>query len=47
MRWCGGGGGGGGDEEEIEIDISFSEVLLLNESEKQCVILQGDLHAGL
>jgi hypothetical protein len=38
MQWCGGSGGGGGGEEEeeqIEIDISFSQVLLLNESAKQ------------
>jgi len=41
MQWCGcSGGGGGGGEEQIEIDISFSEVLLLNESAKQCVVLQ-------
>jgi hypothetical protein len=43
---CDGGGVGGGGGEEIEIEISFSEVLLLNESAKQH-ILQGDLCAGL
>jgi len=42
------GGGGGGEEEiGIEIEISFLEVLLLNESAKQHIVLQGDLHAGL
>jgi hypothetical protein len=39
--------GGDGDEEEIEIEISFLEVLLLNESAKQhTVAVQGD-RAGL
>jgi len=38
---CGSSGGGG-----EEIEISFSEVLLLNESAKQH-LLQGDPCAGL
>jgi hypothetical protein len=42
---CNGDGGSGGGDEEIEMEISFSEVLLLNESAKQQVVLQGDLCA--